>query len=207
MRAWLSPCLSSRRECMSTHTLQPLIWPTRVWTSSSVARGTPQLSVALLTESRASRTPGRVRAGLLIRGCMIRLRGWCVGAAPPGGAPLRRASPSRCDDLNTCSSSSARRRAVARPGSALPHLLDVGQPPRLVEPRLQRAVEAKKGEPALGGDGLHPVCGAVGALGAEVHVDASVGVDVGPPLARHARRCSSCARPARTACPSPARSR
>src|SRR5262249_41742043 len=37
------------------------------------------------------------------------------------------------------------------------HRLDLSRPPSLIEPRLQRTVEAHQSGPALAGDGLHPV--------------------------------------------------
>ena len=37
------------------------------------------------------------------------------------------------------------------------HQFDLARPPGLIEPRLERAVEAQDGEPALARRGLHPV--------------------------------------------------
>lgn len=63
-----------------------------------------------------------------------------------------------------------RRRAEA-PTSSLLQRLNLTGPPSFVEPRLERAVEAKERVPSFAGDGLHPVVLlAGGRLGPEIDV-------------------------------------
>src|SRR6516225_8927658 len=60
----------------------------------------------------------------------------------------------------------------------LAHQLELAGPPGLVEPRLERAVEADHYKPALARDRLRPVGFlAGGRLWAEVEIDRSIGVD------------------------------
>ena len=47
--------------------------------------------------------------------------------------------------------------AVCCSGRVVGRQFDFARPPGLVEPGLERAVEAQDGEPALAGDGLDPV--------------------------------------------------
>ena len=55
---------------------------------------------------------------------------------------------------------------------------DLSRPPSLVEPRLQRAIKAQDGVPALAGDGLHPVLLLAGrGFGTEIDIDRPVGVN------------------------------
>src|SRR5262245_66628295 len=58
------------RGCMSTHTLQPLIWLARRWISSRVRRGRPDFSTAAPRACSASIAPGTTNAGCFIRACM-----------------------------------------------------------------------------------------------------------------------------------------
>ena len=81
MRSSGSPSALSSRECMSQHTLQPLIWLARSATKSSVASGTPLWCLAA-AESFWSPAiaPGTVITGLSIRGCMSSSTGVVGGA-------------------------------------------------------------------------------------------------------------------------------
>src|SRR5271165_362863 len=62
-------------------------------------------------------------------------------------------------------------------GRRLLHLLDFSGLPGLVEPRLERTVEAKDRVPAFARNGLHPVGMACWRRRAEPDVHRSVGVD------------------------------
>jgi hypothetical protein len=63
------------------------------------------------------------------------------------------------------------------PLSRLLYLFGLAGLPRLVEPRVKRAVQPEDREPTLAGDRLHPVgLLARGRLGAEIKVDRAVGV-------------------------------
>src|SRR5262249_10337389 len=114
------------RGCISTQTLQPLIWLARRWTSSNVFFGTPDCSVAL--PSIYSACLARCGGSLQEQEFRFRLRSWQVNAggerdvsneesdegaclwrsASPGAAPSRAADtewprPSwRPDRFPTC---------------------------------------------------------------------------------------------------------
>ena len=57
---------------MSTHTLQPLIWLARKWTSLRVTDGRPR-SDDLFSARSAFSASGRTKRGFLIRACMLAL--------------------------------------------------------------------------------------------------------------------------------------
>jgi Sigma-70 region 2 len=76
IRSSSSPAAFSSRECMSRHTLHPLIWLARTSTKYKVLAGTPALRAAASRFCRASIAPGTVIAGLFIRACMLVLQSW-----------------------------------------------------------------------------------------------------------------------------------
>ncbi|HEX3511769.1 MAG TPA: hypothetical protein VHT27_11800 [Solirubrobacteraceae bacterium] len=71
IRASGSPAAFSSRECMSTHTLHPLIWLARSSTNVRVVAGRPPCLAAAARRCRAGMTPGRLSAGFSIRGSMM----------------------------------------------------------------------------------------------------------------------------------------
>ena len=77
------------RECMSKHTLHPLIWLARASTRYSVLSGTPALRTRVPSFCIASRAPGTTIAGFFIRGCMMVLQSFVpvpVTAPTSGGS-------------------------------------------------------------------------------------------------------------------------
>jgi hypothetical protein len=74
------------------------------------------------------------------------------------------------------------RRRSSLEGATAPsagRFLDLSRSPGLVEPRLQRAIEAKNNKPAFAGDGLHPVIfKASRSLGTEIDINGTIRVDL-----------------------------
>src|SRR5262249_12633063 len=90
MRLSLSPASFSSRECMSTHTLQPLIWLARRWTSLCGTSGTSLFWVDLLSAFSACMAAGRTKTGFFILACMAYLHSgvaWNRNADHPGSEP------------------------------------------------------------------------------------------------------------------------
>ncbi len=56
---------------MSTHTLHPLIWLTRRWTSSASAAGSPIGAIDACRSCSAFIVAGIITAGLVILDCMV----------------------------------------------------------------------------------------------------------------------------------------
>src|SRR4051794_17431134 len=83
MRSSDSPACLRSRECMSTQTLQPLIWLARRLMRSRVIDGTPARLADVPRACSAFMAPGTVIAGFLIRACMTVLQGrWCRCQVP-----------------------------------------------------------------------------------------------------------------------------
>src|SRR5262249_2124464 len=62
---------------------------------------------------------------------------------------------------------------------SLRYQLDFSGSPGLIEPRFQRAIEAKNDEPALAGNHLHPVMLKTGRrFGAEIDIDGAIHIDL-----------------------------
>jgi hypothetical protein len=55
---------------------------------------------------------------------------------------------------------------------------DLSGPPGLIEPGLQRAIQARKGVPPFAGNDLHPVVFLAGRrFGSEIYIHRTVGID------------------------------
>ena len=69
MRSSLSPAFLSSRACMSTHTLQPLIWLARSCTSFAVTYGSPSADAS--SACSAFKASGRSSTGCFILACIV----------------------------------------------------------------------------------------------------------------------------------------
>jgi hypothetical protein len=70
-RSSVSPACFMKRACMSTHTLQPLIWLARSCTRPIVFAGTPPFSAVFPSACSAFMASGIRTAILLIRACIV----------------------------------------------------------------------------------------------------------------------------------------
>src|SRR5262249_22462934 len=94
-RSSVSPAFLISRGCMSTQTLQPLIWLARRWTRPSVRVGTPPASEAALSACRAFMASGTRSTGVVILASKSLFLLDFVGGAP--GSGTRRSAPGHID--------------------------------------------------------------------------------------------------------------
>src|SRR5262245_38137133 len=89
-------------------------------------------------------------------------RGLFLVIKRPGGRRVSAAAGPHIPDRLAAAPTRSRCAHDRRTAAVLALLFDLSGPPGLVEPRLQRTVEAKDYKPALTGDRLHPIVFEIG---------------------------------------------